>query len=568
VTDNDDAQVNMDVEELTLDDLRGSGDKQNEDDKGAGALRGGGFGPAGTRYRPPEAPLRRTWKPMAIAVILLIGAGYGVFTIGYQITLESRAQGNMYTMWGQVLDFDAAYDQREVRISDVLVTVDGVEDEDTTGPNGLFRIRDIPGGKFTIRFYKRSWNEAVNTVYTSILYTDVSENLAATFLVKLENLAPDRDRPVYEGTHGVLAEVMDWPTDDTVSLRLHTTAFDEDLNDFNVQMGESNEPMFDMGTYANYYNYTFSQGGDQSTLTIKVRNAENDTHAQTILGIPDHPLGPGGWVNTDFPQVDTFVRGGRYTDGDDRTIAIHSNDASEYHYRVDEGVWEPWAALTDGHAELAWTPDVDPGDHVIEVEVRNETGLMGTSSTVTITLMDAPPTADPTSTRGPAVTDEATFDPGSLDAMFIRHRTNYEDKDGEWSAWQVYMDEVLVSVDDSGNMKNTTVTFQFKDQAGNVQTADGVVAVKRQKEQFVDDYGGFYTNLKICLPIQGIGILLAVFGAMMAYKRKRPTMVMLGAMGALLAGYGIIGAIFAAAALVLVMMSREEFEQPGPAPER
>jgi hypothetical protein len=84
----------------------------------------------------------------------------------------------------------------------------------------------------------------------------------------------------------------------------------------------------------------------------------------------------------------------------------------------------------------------------------------------------------------------------------------------------------------------------------------------------VDDHAGFYNNLKICLPIQGIGILLALFGAMMAYKRKRPTMVMLGAMGALLAGYGIVGAIIAAAALVFVMMSREEFEMPGPAPER
>ena len=568
MTDIDEAQDDMDVEELTLDDLRGSGDKHDDDDKGAGALRGGGFGPAGTRYRPPEAPLRRTWKPVAITVILLIGAGYGVFTIGYQLTLESRAEGDMYTLWGQVLDYDAAYDQREVLISDVHVTVDGVDDEYTTGPDGLFRIRDIPGGKFTIHFYKRSWNEAVNTVYTSILYTDVSEDLAATFLVKLENLAPDRDRPVYEGSHGILAEVLDWPTDDTVSLRLHATAFDEDLSTYNVQMGEPGEPMFDMGAYSNYYNYTFSVGGDQSTITIKVLDGENTTHAQTFLGIPDHPLGPGGWKNTDFPQVDTFVRGGMETNGDDRTIAIHSNDAAEYHYRVDEGLWEPWTPMTDGHAELTWTPEGNPGDHEIEVEVRNETGLMGTSSTATVTLIDTPPIANPESTRGPAVTDEATFNPGSPDGFFIRYRTNYELETGDWSAWQLYGDEVLVAIDDSGDLKNATVTFQVKDKAGNVRTADGVVAVKHQDEQFVDDYGGFYTNLKICLPIQGIGILLAVFGAMMSYKRKRPTMVMLGAMGALLAGYGIIGAIIAAAALVLVMMSREEFEQPGPAPER
>lgn len=563
-----DAKNDMEVEELTLDDLRGPDVKEDGDDKGPGALRGGGLGPEGSRYRPPEAPRRSTWKPTAIAVILVIGAGYGVFTVSYQLTLEGRAEGNIYTMWGQILDYDAAYDQREVPIGGVNVTVDGVDDSDVTKPNGKFRIRDIPGGKFTIRFYKRSWSEAVNSEYTSILYTDVSEDRAATFLVNVENLAPDQDRPVYEGAHGVLAEVMDWPTNDTVSLRLHATAFDEDLSTFNVQMGESNEPLFDMGPYANSFDFKFSLGADQSSLTIKVRDGQNLTHAQTILGIPDHPLGPGGWESTVFPEVGLFARGGRYTNGTDRTIALHSNAAAEYRYRVDGGSWASWAGMTVGHGEMVWTPDVEAGDHEIEVMVRNETGVNGTSSTVTITLVDTPPSLEPKSTRGPAVTNEATFDPNSLDAMFIRYRPVINGEDADWSAWQVYMDEVLVEVDDSGDKEKAAVTFQAMDQAGNVGTADGEVTIKRQKEQFVDDHAGFYNNLKICLPIQGIGILLAVFGAMMAYKRKRPTMVMLGAMGALLAGYGIVGAIIAAAALVFVMMSREEFEMPGPAPER
>jgi uncharacterized membrane protein YjjP (DUF1212 family) len=131
------------------------------------------------------------------------------------------------------------------------------------------------------------------------------------------------------------------------------------------------------------------------------------------------------------------------------------------------------------------------------------------------------------------------------------------------------MDEVLVAIDDiDPEATEATVTFQGRDLAGNMASAEGVVTIKRQKEYSVDDHAGFYNNLMICLPIQAIGILLATFGAMMARKRKRPTMVMLGAMGALLAGYGIIGAIIAAAALVLVMTSREEFEAPGPAPER
>jgi hypothetical protein len=166
------------------------------------------------------------------------------------------------------------------------------------------------------------------------------------------------------------------------------------------------------------------------------------------------------------------------------------------------------------------------------------------------------------------VTDEASFSPGSLTAAFIRYRPVLQEGEAAWSPWQAYVDEVLVHIDDSGKAKVATVTFQAMDRAGNVASADADVTVKHQGEYFRNDHEAFYNNLMICLPIQGVGVVLAAFGAMMAYKRKRPTLVMLGAMGALLAGYGIIGAIIAAAALVLVMMSREEFEMPGPAPVR
>jgi hypothetical protein len=569
LTGDDDPKEPLEVEELTLEDLRDPDKTETREDKGPGGLRGGGLGPEGSRYRPPEAPRRSTWKPTAIAVILLIGAGYGVFTIGYQITLEDRAEGNIYDMWGQVLDYDAAYDQQnQVPIEGVTVTVDGLDQTAVTDEDGKFQITDIPGGKFTIRFFKRSWNEAINTRVTSILYTDVAEDNAAQFLAKVENLAPDRDRPVYEGTPFVVAEVLDWTDDNTASIRLHASAFDEDLSTFNVQMGEPDEPIFDMGGYGNLFEYQFSDGADQSSLTIRVRNEQNETYAQTILGIPDHPLGPGGWVSTDFPEVSAFVRGGRYTDGADRTIAVHSNGATDARYRVEGGEWTDWMSMTGGHGELVWSPSGDPGDREVEVSVRNATGVNGTPSSVTVTLVDTPPDLDPMSTRGPAVTDEATFNPNSQTATFIRYRPIVEGEETEWSPWQTYMDEVLVAIDDSGDRTNATVSFQAKDRAGNVRTADGDVTIKRQKEFHRDDHGAFYNNLMICLPIQGIGIVLAVFGAMMAYKRRRPTMVMLGAMGALLAGYGIIGAIIAAAALVLIMMSREEFEMPGPAPER
>lgn len=560
------AQEDIKVEELSLDDLRKGRDGEDADGKGPGGLRGGGLGPEGSRYRPPEVPKVRTWKPIAIAVILLIGAGYGVFTIGYQITLEGRAEGNMYTMWGRVLDYDVIYDQqKEVPLAGVNVSVEGVDDTFVTRSDGKFRIRDIPGGKFTIHFFKRSWSESVNSVYTSILYTNVGEDRAATFLVKVENLAPDRDRPVYEGTHGVHVEVMDWPTNDTVSLRMHASAFDEDLRRFAVQMGEPNEHLIDMGPYSNHFNYSFSLDGDQSSLTVKVLDDLGEPFAQTILAIPDHPLGPGGWESTDHPLVSAFARGGAHTTGGDRTVLVHSNGAADFTYRVNGSAWKDWTAMTDGDGDFTWSPQGDDGDREIEVMTRNGTLVNGTSTTVMVTLDTVPPTMAPEATRGPAVTNEATFDPKTLDADLIR----YSLPDGNWSAWQMYMDEVLVAIDDiDPEATEATVTFQGRDLAGNMASAEGVVTIKRQKEHSVDDHAGFYNNLMICLPIQAIGILLATFGAMMARKRKRPTMVMLGAMGALLAGYGIIGAIIAAAALVLVMTSREEFEAPGPAPER
>lgn len=559
----EDAQEKVEVEELTLDDLRKPEDRAASASRGKGGLRGGGLGPEGSRYRPPDAPRRSTWKPTAIALCLMVGAFYGAFTIGYQVTLEDRAEGNSYDLWGQVLDYDEALDREEVPIEGVAVTVEGVDATDVSDADGRFFIGDIPGGKFTISFFKRSWSEAVNAVYTSILYTDVPRDSAASFLVKVENLSPDRDRPVFEGTHGILAEVMDWPTSDTVTLRLHATAFDEDLSAYTVQMGEANQPLYDKGPYANTINHTFSLGGDQTGLTIRLLDGNGTTFAQTILAIPDHPLGPGGWENKDFPEVAAFVRGGQYTDGEDRTIAIHSNGATEYTQRVDGGPWQGWSAMTDGHAEHVWSPgSAAVGDHQVEVMVRNATGVNGSMDSVVVTLDDTPPAIQPVSTRGAAVTGEATFDPGTEEAWFIR----YTLPGGGWSAWQLYLDEVLVPIDDGG--AEATVIFEGMDKAGNTASANGVVEVKRQKLFEVDDHAGYYNNLKICMPIQGIGIILAGFGALMAYRRQRPTMVMLGAMGALLAGYGIIGAIIAAAALVLVMMSREEFEMPGPAPER
>jgi hypothetical protein len=65
-----------------------------------------------------------------------------------------------------------------------------------------------------------------------------------------------------------------------------------------------------------------------------------------------------------------------------------------------------------------------------------------------------------------------------------------------------------------------------------------------------------------------IGTVLAFLGGYMAFKRTRPTLAMVGCIGALLAtGFGLIGAVLAFLALALIMLSREEFELPAPPPE-
>ena len=110
------------------------------------------------------------------------------------------------------------------------------------------------------------------------------------------------------------------------------------------------------------------------------------------------------------------------------------------------------------------------------------------------------------------------------------------------------------------------MTFQARDPAGNLHTADGEVEVKHQDEFVVNDYDRFYENLKICIPVQLLGVILAFIGGYSAFRRRSPNLVILGAIGALLAGYGIIGAVVAAIALVFVMFSREEFEKPVPPP--
>lgn len=564
MTREDDAEEDIKVEELTLGDLReaeGEAGKEERPSKAPGGLRAGGLGPEGSSYRVPDAPSKRTWKPVVIAGVLFFGAFYGIVTIGYQATIEYQAEGEFFTLRGEVLDYDQAYEQAEIPVEGVNVTIPSIGAHAVTDEEGKFTIKDVPGGKFTINFFKRSWDEAVNTEYVSLMFTDYTEASPALFLVKITDLAPDRSRPVYEGEHTIFAEVVDWPSNTEVELRVHATAFDEDLNDYTIQFSRNGDKVdatwIGDTPYAN--SVLYSMDTNQSKLWLRLLEpGGTDEYARTQVQIPQHPLGPGGWETTTFTDVSLFVRDTPLTNGTPRTVLVHSNDATEYRWREDTGEWEDWASMTAGQAEFVWSPG-ETGEHKVHVEARNATGSVSDPVNVTMTVDDTDPVVSPRSTRGPAVTEEATFDPG-IEVRYFR----YALPDGNWSAWQFRMSEVLVPVDDIGD--EAQVTFQAMDRYGNSEVRNGTVEVKHQDQWEVDDYGRFFTNLKICIPIQAIGVILAFFGGLMAYRRKRPTMVMVGAMGALIAAYGLIGAIVAATALALVMFSREEFEVPGPRP--
>lgn len=363
----------------------------------------------------------------------------------------------------------------------------------------------------------------------------------------------------------VLAEVMDWPNDRTVTMRVHATAFDQDLSTFFMQAKDSEGLLSQQIQYTNIMNYTFPENADQSVLTIIINDDQGTEYATTEVEIPDHPLGAGGWVETQFPEVYPYVRGGTQTDGAERTVLVSSLGSEEFTWRDAEGSWNDWAPMTDGSAEFTYLPSGDEGIKDLEVMCRNVTNVSGNVATVSMEYDTTPPTLDPEATGGAAVTDEATFDPQSDETPFFRHRPLIDGEAGPWSAWQLYLDEVLIWIDDSGN--EATVTFEARDKAGNLVDADGVVEVSHQEEFLVNDYERFYDNLMICIPIQGLGILLAFLGGYMAFKRRRPNVVILGGIGALLAGYGIVGALCAAVALVFVMFSRDEFETPTPPPE-
>ena len=111
----------LDVEELTLDDLKVEGEEGGKKKgKGrAGGFRAGGLGPSGSRYSPPTVPRKTTWKPVAAAAMLFIAAFLSLYIVGVLLTLENSVEGETFDLYGQVLDLKEAQEDREVHVPDL-----------------------------------------------------------------------------------------------------------------------------------------------------------------------------------------------------------------------------------------------------------------------------------------------------------------------------------------------------------------------------------------------------------------------------------------------------------------
>jgi hypothetical protein len=554
------------VEELSLEDLKASEADQDQEDKGPGGLRAGGLGPEGSRYSPPDAPRRATFKPVLAAILIITSAFIGVYAIGIQLTLESTVEGEHFNLRGVVMDLDAAQDNREVPVAGVNISVEGIDLTEVSDPNGKFSYPDIPGGKYTITFHKRDWDESVNTRYITYIFADYTEgDDRLNFFVEVKDLDTQHSRPIPDVGPQLQTWVKDW-TGNTVDLGVAVSAFDADLSTHTIALSEDGVTWLasDEHPYHTHVAFTFaedSETADHSRLFVKVLDADRTEYiAKTEVPIPYHPFGEDGWEYTQFPEVSLFVRGTAITATEARQVLVRSGGATEFTYRIDGGDWQPWQDIAN--EEFTFSSNMTVGSHLVEVMARNATEVNSSIADVTITIDVTPPTVDPAPSKGPAVTDAVTIYPNSEEAALLRYWLH----DGGWSAWQLPTEEVLVPIDDSGD--ETIVNFEVIDWAGNQANDTTAVAVEHLAETEADAYGEFQQSLRLCLPIMGIGTVLAFLGGYMSFKRKRPTLAMIGCIGALLAtGFGLIGAILAFVALALVMISREEFELPAPAPE-
>ena len=573
----DEQQTSPDVkvEELSLDELEEQeGEGKAEGPATTGGLRAGGLGPEGARYVPPMAARRRTVKPLIAAVALFVAAGLGISGIALQGTLESRVAGDTFTLRGVVLDQKEYLKSKEVPIPGVNVTVKALGYRTVSDAKGEFTVTGLKGGKYSVGFFMRDWDTAINTTFVSFISGSWSStDDPKPFPVKVNDLDPRTTRPDSPFSPTVQVRVLDWPIADSVRLGLRASSFDRTLEDLLVTFREASGAYSGINIpYADSVTYTFKEGtgsADYSQLFLKVLYPDGikEFVGETRVSIPSHPAGTGGWRTVAYPDVGLFVTGGGVTNGSDPTVVVaHSTGATECAYRIDGGAWGGWLPMTGEETDVhvTFAPALPEGDHLVEVMARNATLDNGTVKGVHVTLDRTPPMLAPTVIGGEAVAPWAQIDLQSEGANAFRYRM----PDGSWVPWQLVATRVLVPLPDTGAM-NVTVDFQAIDLAGNVATGTARVGYMAIPHETAQEYDQYKTSLNVCIPVMVIGVVMAAYGGLMAWRRRRPGMAMLGAIGALLAGgLGILGAILAVVALAAITLSRDEFEETGAPPPK
>jgi hypothetical protein len=529
-----------------------------------GGFRAGSLGPA--HYTPPGAARRRTWKPMVAAVALFLAAGWGIASVSIQLYVADSAEGEPMLLEGIVIDYDDYYDSNYAKITEVPgveVTVDGMNVTAVSDAQGKFELKDVPGGRVTMRFYKRDWDLAVNTTVDTYLYRDYTGGSdRRPFTVKVRDLNLTATKPDAPFQPSIEARLLDWPTADTVSLDVLVSSFYGPLDGYTVMVGEQPGTYRMDFSYGETVNYTFlapTGTGSYDALYMKVVPTVGDPLINgTRVPLTQHPYGAGGWKSTEFPDVATFVQGGNITQGSTRTLLIHSTGATECTYRAG-GDWQPWTPMTDGEVRLPVllfaTAPADTYNVPVEVKARNGTSE-GTVRTVNV-LHDTSPPALTATVPVNATALFADILITAPDAQAFR----YSLPGGGWSEWQLVAARALVPLPDA-RRPTTTVTMQAKDIAGNVAEAQVTATLTAIKGHDVDEYGRYVANLRVCVPLIIIGVIFSALGGWACWKRRRAGLAMLGSLGAMLAsGFTIWGAIFAVVALAAITLSRDEFEE-------
>jgi len=569
----------MTVEDVEVSELEPLEEEEQEGAEGAGEPSGGGtpggfragsLGPA--HYTPPGAARRRTWKPMVAAVALFLAAGWGIASVSIQLYVADSAEGEPMLLEGIVIDYDDYYDSNYAEITEVPgveVTVDGMNVTTVSDADGKFELKDVPGGRVTMRFYKRDWDQAVNTTVDTYLYRDYTGGSdRRPFTVRVRDLNLTTTKPDAPFQPSLEAKLLDWPTADTVSLEVLVSSFYGPLDGYNVLVGEQPNVYRTTVPYGEVVNYTFlaSTGtGTYDALYMKVMPPVGDALVNdTRVTLPQHPYGAGGWKTAQFPDVATFVRGGSTTANLTAYLLVHSTGATECTWRIEGDPWNPWVPMTSGEVEIPTYLVRTVGDDIVILPVFDATlevmARNGTTNGTVRTFVVHRDSVAPSLTASAPTNATTLFADVSITAPDAR-AFRYSLPGGGWSEWQLVEARALVPLPDD-RRPTTTVTMQAKDVAGNVAETHVTATLTAIKGHDVDEYGRYVANLRVCVPLIIIGVIFSALGGWACWKRRRAGLAMLGSLGAMLAsGFTIWGAIFAVVALAAITLSRDEFEE-------